>query len=86
MGNKYNNSVRRRGTVVEVKYDDFNRALRTWSKKVQDSGMLQEVKERMGYEKPAVEKQRRKKESRRRWERKVEGMITDGLWHKEKNY
>lgn len=86
MAGKFGQTVRRRGAVVEVRNDDFNRALRNWSKKVQDSGILQEVKDREGYEKPAVEKQRRKKESRRRWERKVEGMITDGMWHKEKNY
>lgn len=86
MSNKYRDSKKHQGITVEVRNDDFSRALRTWSKKVQDSGLLQEVKERMGFEKPAVAKQRLKKQARKRWERKVEEMIELGAWHKDKNY
>lgn len=75
-----------RGLTVEVRNDDFGRALRTWSKKVQDSGILNEVRERMAYEKPAVAKQRLKKQARKRWERSVEEMISSGYWHRDKNY
>lgn len=75
-----------RGITVEVRNDDFGRALRTFSKKVQDSGLLQEVRERMAYEKPAVEKQRMKKQARKRWERAVEDMIASGSWHKDRKY
>lgn len=75
-----------RGLTVEVRNDDFSRALRTWSKKVQDSGILNEVKERMAYEKPAVAKQRLKKQARKRWERSVEEMILTGRWHEDKRY
>jgi len=85
MSNRIKDS-KRRGISVEVRNDDFGRALRTWSKKVQDSGLLKEVKERMSYEKPAVEKQRMKKQARKRWERSVEGMIESGHWHKDKKY
>ena len=76
----------RRGISVEVKGDDFGRALRIWSKKVQDSGLLKEVKDRMAYEKPAVERQRLKKQARKRWEKQVEEMIEAGHWHKDKKY
>lgn len=86
MSNKYRDSKKQRGITVEVRNDDFSRALRTWSKKVQDSGLLQEVKERMSFEKPAVARQRLKKQARKRWERKVEEMIELGAWHKDKNY
>jgi ribosomal protein S21 len=72
--------------TVEVRNDDFSRALRTFSKKVQDSGLLKEVKDRMAYEKPAVERQRLKKQARKRWERSVEDMIASGHWHKDRNY
>jgi len=72
--------------TVEVRGDDFGRALRTFSKKVQDLGTLQVVKEKMAYEKPAVARQRLKKQARKRWERKVEEMITSGHWHKDRNY
>lgn len=86
MSNRVRDGRKRRGIIVEVRNDDFGRALRTWSKKVQDTGLLQEVKERMSYEKPAVERQRMKKQARKRWERSVESMIESGMWHKDKNY
>lgn len=79
-------SRKTRGLTVEVRNDDFGRALRTFSKKIQDLGTMQEVKERMSFEKPAVARQRLKKQARKRWERKVEDMMTNGLWHKERNY
>jgi ribosomal protein S21 len=86
MGNKHRDGKKARGLTVEVRYDDFSRALRTWSKKVQDTGILKEVKDRMAYEKPAIAKQRMKKQARKRWERQVEEMIDSGHWHKDKKY
>ena len=86
MSSKYRDGIRRRGIAVEVRNDDFGRALRNWSKKVQDSGLLKELKERMSYEKPAVERQRLKKQARKRWERTVESMIASGHWHKDKKF
>lgn len=86
MSNRYRDTKKHRGIVVEVRNDDFGRALRTWSKKVQDTGLLKEVKERMAYEKPAELKQRMKKQARKRWERAVEDMIENGAWHKDRNY
>lgn len=86
MANGYRDGRRARGITVEVRGDDFGRALRTWSKKVQDSGLLKEIKDRMSYEKPAVERQRMKKQARKRWERQVEEMIASGHWHKDKKY
>jgi ribosomal protein S21 len=83
---KYRDSKpKRRGISVEVK-DDLGRALRTWSKKVQDSGLLKEIKDRGAFEKPAVKKQRMRKQARRRWERQVEEMMDLGLWHRDRNY
>ena len=86
MNNRYRDGIKHRGLTVEVRGDDFGRALRTWSKKVQDTGLLKEVKDRMAYEKPAVLKQRMKKQARKRWERQVEEMIETGLWHKDRKY
>lgn len=87
MSNRHRDSNRRtRGITVEVRNDDFGRALRTFGKKMQELGTLQDVKERMAFEKPAVARQRMKKQARKRWERKVEEMITNGQWQKDKNY
>lgn len=66
--------------------DNFPTALRNFTKKMQDSGVLQAVREKMSYEKPAVLKQRKKKQARKRWERQVEEMIAQGRWHKDKKY
>lgn len=86
MSNRYNDTRKHRGSTVEVRNDDFGRALRTFSKKIEELGTMQIVKERMSFEKPAVARQRLKKQARKRWERKVEEMMTNGLWHKERNY
>jgi small subunit ribosomal protein S21 len=51
---------------------DFDRALRTWSKKVQDSGLLRDLKERECYEKPSVIRKRAKAVATKRWQRLVE--------------
>ena len=84
-----NNKIRDknyRGLTVEVRNDDVTRALRTWSKKVQDSGLLKELKDRMAYEPPSIRKKRIKKQARKRWERLVEEMIETGFWHKDRRY
>jgi ribosomal protein S21 len=86
MSNRSRDGKKYRGLTVEIRGDDFGRALRTWSKKVQDTGILKEVKDRMAYEKPAVAKQRMKKQARKRWERTVEEMIATGYWHKDRKY
>ena len=86
MSKQYRDNKKHRGTAVEVRNDELGRALRTFSKKIQDSGLLQIVKEKMSYEKPAVLKQRMKKQARKRWERQVEDMITNGHWLKDKKY
>lgn len=74
-----------KGSKTEVK-DNFNAALRIFGKKIQDSGLLKEIKDRMEYEKPAVARQRMKKQARKRWERQVEDMIAAGTWHKDKPF
>lgn len=86
MTNRIRDGKKSRGITVEVRGDDFNRALRTWSKKVQDTGLMKELKDRMSFEKPAVARQRMKKQARKRWERSVEEMIESGMWHKDKKY
>jgi small subunit ribosomal protein S21 len=83
---RFRDGRKTRGISVEVRNDDFGRALRTFGKKVQDSGLLKEVRDRMAYEKPAVERQRMKKQARKRWERAVEEMIAQGSWHKDRKY
>lgn len=78
--------LKTRGTSVEVRNDDVTRALRTFNKKIQEQGLLKDLRDRMSYEPPAVKKQKLKKAARKRWERLVEEMIRTGRWHHERSY
>lgn len=61
----------KKGLVVEVRNGDFNKALRTFKKKVQESGILQELREREFYEKPTTRRKRAKAAAKSRWQKKV---------------
>jgi len=59
------------GLRVEVRNGDFNGALRKFKRKVQDSGILQELRDRQQYEKPTTKRKRKKAAARARWLKKV---------------
>lgn len=61
-----------KGTAVSVKDGNVEKALRKFKNKIQDSGKLEEVRERMEYVKPCVERLVRENKARRRWLKKVE--------------
>jgi small subunit ribosomal protein S21 len=68
--NRNNNPSVIQGLRVEVRNDDFNKALRTFKKKVQEAGIIQEVREREYYEKPTTRRKRAKAAARSRWLKK----------------
>lgn len=45
----------------------FDRAMRIFNKKVQDSGLLRELREREHYEKPSIKRKKEKAAARKRW-------------------
>lgn len=59
------------GLTVEVRNGDFNGALRRFKKKVQEAGIIQEIRERKEYTKPSVKRARAKAAGRARWLKKV---------------
>ena len=59
-----------RGTKVMVGDLPLNVALRKFKQKVDDSGKLEELKERMFYEKPTTVKKRKAGAARSRWLKK----------------
>jgi small subunit ribosomal protein S21 len=59
------------GLKVEVVNDQVEKALRKFKKKVQESGLLQELREREFYEKPTTARKKAKSQARRRWQKKV---------------
>lgn len=60
-----------KGTTVYVRNDNVEQALRKFKKKIQDSGLLQEVRDRESYEKPTVERKRKKAAAKNRWKKKL---------------
>lgn len=59
------------GCTVYVKHDNVEQAIRKLKKKVQDSGLLQELRDRESYEKPTVAKKRKKAAAKQRWKKKL---------------
>ena len=68
--NDHNNNVQ--GCTVFVKEGEpIERALRKFKKKVQDSGLLQELRDREFYEKPTTERKRKKSAAKNRWRKEL---------------
>ena len=59
----------KKGLTVEVRNNDVNFALRKFKKKVQESGILQELRERQYYEKPTTKRKRAKAAAKARWKK-----------------
>ena len=49
----------------------INTALRKFKQRVDDSGLLEEVKARLTYEKPTTERKRKKGAAKARWKKKL---------------
>lgn len=60
-----------KGLKVEVRNNDVNYALRKFKKKVQEDGILQELREREYYEKPSETRKKAKAAGRARWLKKL---------------
>lgn len=66
---KYNNNTVK-GCSVTVKEGEYiEKALRRFKKKVQDSGLLQDLRAREFYEKPTTERKRKKSAAKNRWQK-----------------
>lgn len=58
------------GINVEVRDGNFDRAIKIFSKKVQESGLLREIREREHFTKPTVKRKQAKAAARKRWLKK----------------
>jgi len=61
-----------KGNTVYVKNDNVDQALRKFKKRVQDSGLLQELRDREFYEKPTSVRKRKVGAAKQRWRKRVE--------------
>jgi small subunit ribosomal protein S21 len=60
------------GSKVIVQHDNYEKALRTFKKKILESGKLIELKEKEFYEKPTTKRRREKNQQVRRAQKRRE--------------
>ena len=66
-----------KGIYVEVRNGDVAGAIRKFKKKVQESGVLQEYKERQEYVKPSEKRKRDKAMAKRRHQRAMQKRLDE---------
>ena len=67
--NKFNKS---KGTGITVKeFENINQALRRFKRKVEDAGILEDVRAKEFYEKPTTERKRKKGAAKSRWRKQL---------------
>ena len=59
------------GLKVIVGEGQFDKALRKFKKKVQESNLMQELREKEFYEKPTSQRKKAKSQARKRWLKKL---------------
>jgi len=59
------------GKIVQVRDGNVEKALRKFKKKVQDSGLLDDLRARETYEKPTTVRKRKKGAARARWRKQL---------------
>jgi small subunit ribosomal protein S21 len=67
----YDKSNKVIGNLVIVTHDNVEKALRKFKKKVAESGLLQNLRERETYEKPTTRRKKAKAAAKRRWKKKL---------------
>jgi len=58
-------------TVVLKEGEDINRALRRFKKKIDEGGVLDELRNRECYVKPSIERKKAKSAAKARWQKKL---------------
>ena len=66
----FENSLK--GNTVYVKNDNVEQAMRKFKKKIQDSGLLLDMRAREHYEKPTTGRKRKAAAAKNRWKKKLQ--------------
>jgi small subunit ribosomal protein S21 len=66
----FENSLK--GSTVYIKNDNVEQAMRKFKKKIQDSGLLLDMRAREHYEKPTWERKRKAAAAKNRWKKKLQ--------------
>ena len=68
--NKLDNKFK--GSTVTLKeHENINQALRRFKKKIEESGLLDTLRQKEFYEKPTTERKRKKGAAKARWRKKL---------------
>ena len=59
------------GRIVLVKDGNVDKALRKFKKKIQEDGLLNNLRDREFYEKPTTERKRKKSSAKNRWNKQM---------------
>jgi small subunit ribosomal protein S21 len=59
------------GRTVLVKDGNVDKALRKFKKKIQEDGLLNDLRDREFYEKPTTERKRKKSAAKNRWNKQM---------------
>jgi small subunit ribosomal protein S21 len=65
----FENSIK--GSTVYVKNDNVEQAMRKFKKKMMDSGLLQDLRDREHYEKPTAVRKKKASAAKNRWKKKI---------------
>jgi small subunit ribosomal protein S21 len=65
----FENSLK--GSTVYVKNDNVEQAMRKFKKKMMDSGLLQDLRDREFYEKPTATRKKKASAAKNRWKKKI---------------
>ncbi len=71
MRNLKGKRIKEFGSTVVVEDGKFEKALRQFKKKVEESGLLKEVKDRQQYVKPTTKRKMAKNAAKKRWQKKL---------------
>ena len=66
----YDNPLK--GSTVYVRNDNVEQAMRKFKKKMQDSGLLQDLRDREFYEKPTATRKKKASAAKNRWKKKLQ--------------
>ncbi len=61
-----------KGSTVYVRNDNVEQAMRKFKKKMQDFGLLQDLRDREFYEKPTALRKRKASAAKNRWKKKLQ--------------
>ena len=69
------------GLTVQVRGDDINGAMRVLKKRMQEEGIFNEIRERVGHKTRGEKKRLQRAAGRRRWLKKIDKLREQGLWN-----